>query len=97
MIDKSDPIADWPILNALLNTAAGATWISVHHGGGVGIGYSQHAGQVIVADGTPEAAVRLERVLTTDPGIGIVRHADAGYETAIVAAKRHGIKMPMLK
>lgn len=97
MLDGSDAISDWPILNALLNAVGGATWVSFHHGGGVGIGYSQHAGQVIVADGTPEAAKRLERVLTTDPGLGIVRHADAGYPEAIAAAKRHGIKMPMLK
>lgn len=97
MKDGSDAISDWPILNALINAVGGATWVSFHHGGGVGIGYSQHAGQVIVADGTPEAARRLERVLTTDPGLGIVRHADAGYEEAIAAAKRHGIKMPMLK
>jgi len=97
MKDGSDAVSDWPILNALINAVGGATWVSFHHGGGVGIGYSQHAGQVIVADGTPEAARRLERVLTTDPGMGIVRHADAGYEQAIAAAKRHGIKMPMLK
>ncbi len=97
MKDGSDAISDWPILNALINAVGGATWVSFHHGGGVGIGYSQHAGQVIVADGTPEAARRLERVLTTDPGLGVVRHADAGYEIAIEAAKRHGIKMPMLK
>ncbi|MFN3742073.1 MAG: urocanate hydratase [Anaerolineales bacterium] len=97
MKDGSDAISDWPILNALLNAVAGATWVSFHHGGGVGIGYSQHAGQVIVADGTPEAAPRLERVLTTDPGLGVVRHADAGYEIAIETAKKHGIKMPMLK
>jgi len=97
MQDGSDAISDWPILNALLNAVGGATWVAFHHGGGVGIGYSQHAGQVIVADGTPEAARRLERVLTTDPGLGIVRHADAGYQIAIEAAKRHGIKMPMLK
>jgi urocanate hydratase len=97
MKDGSDAISDWAILNALINAVGGATWVSFHHGGGVGIGYSQHAGQVIVADGTPEAAVRLERVLTTDPGMGVVRHADAGYEVAIAAAKRHGIKMPMLK
>ena len=96
MKDGSDAISDWAILNALINAVGGATWVSFHHGGGVGIGYSQHAGQVIVADGTPEAAKRLERVLTTDPGLGIVRHADAGYEEAIAAAKRHGIKMPML-
>jgi len=97
MKDGSDAISDWPILNALINAVGGATWVSFHHGGGVGMGYSQHAGQVIVADGTPEAAKRLERVLTTDPGMGVVRHADAGYEIAIAAAKRHGIKMPMLK
>ena len=97
MKDGSDAISDWPILNAMINAIGGATWVSFHHGGGVGIGYSQHAGQVIVADGTPEAARRLERVLTTDPGLGVVRHADAGYEIAIEAAKRYGIKMPMLK
>ena len=96
MLDGSDAIADWPILNALMNTAGGASWVSFHHGGGVGIGYSLHAGMVIVADGTPEAALRLERVLTTDPGMGVARHADAGYEIAIDAAKRHGLKMPML-
>ena len=97
MKDGSDAVSDWPILNALINAIGGATWVSFHHGGGVGIGYSQHAGQVIVADGTPEAAVRLERVLTTDPGMGVVRHADAGYEIAIETAKKHGIKIPMLK
>jgi len=97
MLDGSDAVSDWPILNALINAVGGATWVSFHHGGGVGIGYSQHAGQVIVADGTREAARRLKRVLTTDPGMGIVRHADAGYEIAIKAAKRHGIKLPMLK
>jgi urocanate hydratase len=96
MRDGTDAVSDWAILNALINAVGGATWVSFHHGGGVGIGYSQHAGQVIVADGTPEAARRLERVLTTDPGMGIVRHADAGYEIAIAAARRHGIKMPML-
>jgi urocanate hydratase len=95
MLDGTDAVSDWPILNALINAVGGATWVSFHHGGGVGIGYSQHAGQVIVADGTPAAAKRLERVLTTDPGMGIVRHADAGYQTAIDAAKRHGIKIPM--
>jgi urocanate hydratase len=95
MLDGSDAISDWPILNALLNAVGGATWVSFHHGGGVGIGFSQHAGQVIVADGTPQAAIRLERVLTTDPGLGIVRHADAGYAPAIRAAHRHHIKMPM--
>src|SRR5499433_1001666 len=94
MRDGSDAIADWPVLNALLNTASGATWVSVHHGGGVGIGYSIHAGMVAVADGTPEAARRLERVLTTDPGTGIMRHADAGYPEAIEAAKRHQLKLP---
>ncbi len=97
MLDGTDAVSDWAILNALINAVGGATWVSFHHGGGVGIGYSQHAGQVIVADGTPEAARRLERVLTSDPGMGIVRHADAGYEIAIEAAKKHGIKMPMLK
>jgi urocanate hydratase len=97
MRDGSDAISDWAILNALINAVGGATWVSFHHGGGVGIGYSQHAGQVIVADGTPEAARRLERVLTTDPGMGVVRHADAGYELAIETAKKQGIKMPMLK
>ena len=97
MLDGSDAISDWPILNALINAVGGATWVSFHHGGGVGIGFSQHAGMVIVADGTTEAARRLERVLTTDPGMGIVRHADAGYPEAIEAAKRAGIKIPMLK
>jgi len=96
MKDGSDAVSDWPILNALLNAVGGASWVSVHHGGGVGMGYSQHAGMVIVADGTKEAEVRLERVLTTDPGMGVVRHADAGYELAIKTAKEKGIKMPML-
>ena len=96
MKDGSDAIADWPILNALLNTASGATWVSVHHGGGVGIGYSLHAGQVIVADGTPEAAERLSRVLTNDPGTGVMRHVDAGYEEAIEFSKEQGVKIPML-
>jgi urocanate hydratase len=95
MRDGSDAIADWPILNALVNTAAGATWVSFHHGGGVGIGYSLHAGMVVVADGTPEAAARLERVLTTDPGMGVLRHADAGYERAVEVAEEHGIRIPM--
>jgi urocanate hydratase len=95
MRDGSDAIADWPILNALVNTAAGATWVSFHHGGGVGIGYSLHAGMVVVADGSPEAAARLERVLTTDPGMGVLRHADAGYERAIDVAHDHGIRIPM--
>ena len=94
MRDGSDAIADWPVLNALLNASSGATWVSVHHGGGVGIGYSLHAGMVIVADGTREADEKLERVLTCDPGLGIVRHADAGYPQAIAAARRHGIDMP---
>ncbi|MGQ0571348.1 MAG: urocanate hydratase [Armatimonadota bacterium] len=94
MKDGSDAIADWPILNALLNTSAGATWVSVHHGGGVGIGYSIHAGQVSVADGTPLAAEKLARVLLTDPGIGVVRHADAGYEIAKETAAAHGIRLP---
>jgi urocanate hydratase len=94
MRDGSDAIADWPILNALVNTASGATWVSVHHGGGVGIGYSIHAGMVVVADGTPEAARRLERVLTTDPGTGVMRHADAGYPEAVAAARRHRIDLP---
>jgi urocanate hydratase len=97
MRDGSDAIADWPLLNALVNAVNGATWVSIHHGGGVGIGYSIHAGQVIVADGTPEAAKRLERVLTTDPGMGVVRHADAGYPEAIEFAKANGIKIPMMK
>jgi urocanate hydratase len=96
MADGSDAIADWPLLNALLNTAAGATWVSLHHGGGVGIGNSIHAGQVIVADGTPEAARRLERVLTVDPGLGVVRHADAGYAAAQTFAQSHGVDMPLL-
>jgi len=97
MKDGSDAIADWPILNAMLNVASGATWVSFHHGGGVGIGYSLHAGVVIVADGTELARQKLERVLTNDVGMGIVRHADAGYEIAIRTAKKHGIRMPMLK
>jgi urocanate hydratase len=93
MLDGSDAVSDWPLLNALLNVASGATWVSFHHGGGVGIGFSQHAGQVTVADGTPAAARRLERVLTNDPGIGIARHADAGYTEARQAALRHGLKL----
>jgi urocanate hydratase len=96
MRDGSDAIADWPILNALLNTSAGATWVSVHHGGGVGIGYSLHAGMVVVADGSREADEKLQRVLTTDPGLGVVRHADAGYAGAIDTARRRGIHMPMI-
>jgi urocanate hydratase len=97
MLDGSDAVSDWAILNALINAVSGATWVSFHHGGGVGIGFSQHAGQVIVADGTPEAARRLERVLTVDPGMGIVRHVDAQYPQAIDAARRHGLKIPMLR
>jgi urocanate hydratase len=96
MLDGSDAIADWPVLNALLNTAAGATWVSVHHGGGVGIGYSLHAGMVIVADGTRDADERLERVLTCDPGTGVARHADAGYPKAIETAIARGVNIPML-
>ncbi|HKY84348.1 MAG TPA: urocanate hydratase [Anaerolineales bacterium] len=96
MADGSDAIADWPLLNALINAVGGATWVSIHHGGGVGIGYSIHAGQVIVADGTPEAARRLERVLTTDPAMGVVRHADAGYPAAIAFARENQIQIPML-
>ncbi len=95
MRDGSDAIADWPVLNALLNTAAGAHWVSVHHGGGVGIGYSIHAGMVVVADGSDNAAARLERVLETDPGIGVARHADAGYERAIDVAHERGVRIPM--
>ncbi len=95
MRDGSDAIADWPLLNAMLNTAAGASWVSIHNGGGVGIGYAQHAGMVVVADGTDKMAARLERVLTTDPGIGVARHADAGYERAIEVARERGLKIPM--
>jgi urocanate hydratase len=95
MRDGSDAIADWPVLNAMLNVASGATWVSFHHGGGVGIGDSLHAGMVVVADGTPEAAWRLQRVLTNDPGSGVARHADAGYESARETARKHGIKIPM--
>ncbi len=97
MIDGSDAVSDWPLLNALLNTASGASWVSLHHGGGVGMGYSQHAGVVIVADGTPEAAKRLERVLWNDPATGVMRHADAGYEIARKAAKDHALNLPSLK
>ncbi len=96
MRDGTDAVSDWAILNALINAVGGATWVSFHHGGGVGIGYSQHAGQVIVADGTPEAAKRLQRVLTTDPGMGVVRHADAGYPEALEAARKWQIQMPMI-
>jgi urocanate hydratase len=97
MKDGSDAIADWPVLNALLNVASGASWVSFHHGGGVGIGNSLHAGQVIVADGTPEMRERLQRVLTNDPGLGVVRHADAGYDIAIRTAREQGIRMPILE
>jgi len=96
MRDGSDAIADWPMLNAMVNTAAGASWVSIHHGGGVGIGFSQHAGMVVVADGTDLAAQKLERVLTSDPGMGVVRHVDAGYERAIEVARDRGINIPML-
>ncbi|HKC72535.1 MAG TPA: hypothetical protein VKB60_12970, partial [Terriglobales bacterium] len=95
MKDGSDAVADWPLLNALLNTASGASWVSIHNGGGVGIGYSQHAGQVTVADGTEGMAKRIERVLTNDPGIGVARHVDAGYEEARDFAKQKGISIPM--
>jgi urocanate hydratase len=95
MRDGSDAIADWPLLNALVNTSSGASWVSIHHGGGTGIGYSQHAGMVVVADGTDLASLKLERVLTTDPGMGVIRHADAGYERAIEVARERGIHIPM--
>jgi urocanate hydratase len=95
MIDGSDAIADWALLNALVNTAAGASWISIHNGGGVGIGYSQHAGMVVVADGTDESRRRLERVLTSDPGMGVLRHADAGYSRAIEFAGEKNINVPI--
>jgi urocanate hydratase len=96
MADGTDAVADWPLLNALVNTAAGASWVSLHHGGGVGIGYSQHAGMVVVADGTALAAEKLERVLTTDPAMGVLRHVDAGYEHAIDVARERGVHVPML-
>jgi urocanate hydratase len=96
MRDGSDAIADWPLLNALLNTACGASWVSIHHGGGVGIGYSLHAGMVCVADGTEQADKRLERVLTADPGTGVMRHADAGYEDAVAIARERGVDLPMV-
>jgi urocanate hydratase len=95
MLDGSDAIADWPILNALLNTSSGASWVSVHHGGGVGIGRSIHAGMVVVADGSEEAGRKLERVLTNDPGTGVMRHADAGYDRAIEVAQERGVHIPM--
>ncbi|MFL6782865.1 MAG: urocanate hydratase, partial [Sphingomicrobium sp.] len=96
MKDGSDVVSDWPLLNALLNTASGATWVSLHHGGGVGMGYSQHAGMVIVADGSDDAARRLERVLWNDPGTGVMRHADAGYDIAIDCAREQGLDLPMV-
>jgi urocanate hydratase len=96
MRDGSDAIADWPLLNAMLNTACGASWVSLHHGGGVGIGYSIHAGMVSVADGTKAADERLQRVLTADPGTGVMRHADAGYDLAIQTAKERGVDLPMI-
>jgi urocanate hydratase len=95
MADGSDAIADWPVLNALLNTASGASWVSFHHGGGVGVGLSLHAGQVTVAEGTAEGALRLERVLTNDPGLGVARHADAGYARARATARQKDIRIPM--
>ena len=97
MIDGSDAIADWPLLNAMLNTACGASWVSIHHGGGVGIGYSIHAGMVSVADGTEMADRRLQRVLTADPGTGIMRHADAGYDLAIQTARERSVDLPMIQ
>ncbi|TKH66059.1 urocanate hydratase, partial [Bacillus cereus] len=97
MKDGSDAVADWPILNALINSVNGASWVSVHHGGGVGMGYSLHAGMVIVADGTEAAAKRIERVLTSDPGMGVVRHVDAGYDLAVETAKEKGVNIPMMK
>ena len=97
MQDGSDAVSDWPLLNALLNTASGATWVSLHHGGGVGMGYSQHSGMVVVADGTDAAAKRLARVLTNDPATGVMRHADAGYDIAKECAKEQGLNLPMLE
>jgi urocanate hydratase len=95
MIDGSDAIAEWPLLNALVNTASGASWVSLHHGGGVGIGRSIHAGMVCVADGTELAATKLDRVLTADPGMGVIRHADAGYERALDVARERGVRVPI--
>jgi urocanate hydratase len=95
MLDGSDAVADWPLLNALVNTASGATWVSIHHGGGVGIGRSIHAGQVTVADGTALAAAKLERVLTNDPATGVIRHVDAGYDDAAEVAEAGGVRVPM--
>ncbi len=97
MQDGSDAVSDWPLLNALLNTASGATWVSIHHGGGVGMGYSQHAGVVIVCDGSDAAASRIRRVLWNDPGTGVMRHADAGYEIAIDCAREQGLNLPMIE
>jgi urocanate hydratase len=97
MKDGSDAVSDWPLLNALLNTAGGATWVSLHHGGGVGMGFSQHSGVVIVCDGTPEADKRLARVLWNDPATGVMRHADAGYEQAVECAKKHELNLPMIR
>jgi urocanate hydratase len=97
MQDGSDAVSDWPLLNALLNTASGATWVSLHHGGGVGMGFSQHAGMVIVCDGSADAARRLRRVLWNDPATGVMRHADAGYETALDCAREHGLDLPMIR
>ena len=97
MKDGSDAVSDWPLLNALLNCASGATWVSLHHGGGVGMGFSQHSGMVIVCDGTKEASRRLERVLWNDPATGVMRHADAGYDEAKACAKEHGLKLPMIR
>ena len=96
MKDGSDAVSDWPLLNALLNTASGATWVSIHHGGGVGMGFSQHAGVVIVADGSDEAATRLRRVLWNDPATGVCRHADAGYDSAIECARENNLRLPMI-
>ena len=95
MLDGSDAVADWPLLNAMVNVAAGASWVSLHNGGGVGIGYSQHSGMVVVADGTDVGRNRLERVLTCDPGMGVIRHVDAGYEIAQNTAKSKGVRIPM--
>ena len=97
MLDGSDAVSDWPLLNALLNTAGGATWVSLHHGGGVGMGYSQHSGVVIVCDGTEAAAKRIERVLWNDPATGVMRHADAGYDSAVQCAREQGLNLPMVK
>ena len=97
MLDGSDAVSDWPLLNALLSTASGATWVSIHHGGGVGMGYSQHAGLVVVCDGTADADRRIARALWNDPAIGVMRHADAGYETAVECARENGLEIPMIR